>query len=205
MKDKTVIVDAVEPVSKGFLSINRYALRHSTPDGGMSNPVYREVMERGNAAAAIIYDKTLDSVLLVEEFRIGQMASGVYGDDGWSIGPIAGVVEAGEDGLKTVIREAREEVGIVIPDDADFEGPLRYFSSPGGTSEILDIYVIYADITKCDPALIDNDEDEYTVPVVMTVDELRDHVASNITTASLVAGLMMLNNIKRFEEMSDAP
>lgn len=189
---RTVIVESAEPVSRGFLNVTKYALRHSTPDGGMSGTVVREVMERGHAAALIIYDEERDQVLLSEEFRIGKLAAGMEGEGCWSIGPVAGVIDEGETGLEAVIREAIEEVGIEITAE-QVRGPLGYYSSPGGTSERLEVFVARADVSTADPAKADNDEGEYIRPVIISREDLDALVMAGDAPASLVAGAHLLD------------
>lgn len=194
MDQKTVIIDSVERASHGFLNINKYVLRHTTPDGGMSRPVTREVMTRGNAAAVLIYDPQKDAVLLIEEFRIGNLAAGFRHEDCWSLGPVAGGIENDESGLSCVIREAREEAGIELNAYGVF-GPLQHFSSPGGTSEILEIFVAKADISTADPALMANDADEHTQPVIMSRADLNAMIYRDICPASLVSAVLLLDKV----------
>lgn len=189
----TVVIESATPVSRGFLNITKYAIRHSTPDGGMSGTIVREVMERGNAAAVLIYDPARDEVLLSEEFRIGNAVNALLPADSWSIGPVAGMIENGESGLDCVIREAREEVGIDILAE-NVIGPLSYFSSPGGTSERLDVFVAIADVTTADPARMSNDEGEHISPVVMSRRAAEDiAMSSGRAPASLIACLHLLS------------
>lgn len=202
---RTVIVESVERARRGFLNITKYALRHSTPDGGMSGTVVREVMERGHAAAVLIYDESRDEVLLTEEFRIGHLAAGMAPEDCWSVGPMAGMIDEGETGRDCAIREAREEVGIDIS-AARIEGPVRYLSSPGGTSEILEVFVAFADVDTADPAAVSNDADEYTQPVRMSRADLMSRVMSGAAPASLVVAAFLLDRTLRPEtDFTPAP
>lgn len=202
MTQKTVIVEFRERVRSGFLNIDRVQVRHSTPDGGMSNTVTREVMVRGDAAAVLIYDQAKDAVLLVKEFRVGNLAAGCSAEHCFSVGPVAGVIDDGENGLDCVLREAREEVGIVLEKKAVF-GPLRHYSSPGGTSERLDIFVAAADISTADAAAIANDADEHTEAVVMSRADLNQMVFSGACPASLVSAVLLLDRV--FPAPTDLP
>ena len=194
MTQKNVIIESVERVRSGFLNIDKVALRHSTPEGGMTGTVFREVMQRGNAAAVLVYDKEKDAVLLIEEFRIGNLAAGLKGAECWSLGPIAGMIDAGEDGMTCVIREAREEAGIDLEEKSVF-GPIRHFSSPGGTSEILDIFVAMADLDTIDPSKMCNDADEHTKPVIISRENLNKLVFETACPASLITACFLLDRI----------
>lgn len=195
MTQKTVIVESRERVRSGFLNIDRVQVRHSTPDGGMSDAVTREVMVRGDAAAVLIYDEVRDEVLLVKEFRVGNLAAGCKAEDCFSVGPVAGVIDEGENGLDCVLREAREEVGIVLEEKSVF-GPLRHFSSPGGTSERLEIFVALADIGTADASAIANDADEHTEAVVMSRDDLNRMIFGGTCPASLVSAVLLLDKVR---------
>ncbi|MBM3526015.1 MAG: ADP-ribose diphosphatase, partial [Alphaproteobacteria bacterium] len=62
---------------KGFLTIERYSLRHRLHNGGTSARLTREVLRRGAAAGVLLYDPERDTVVLVEQFRIGAHLAGM--------------------------------------------------------------------------------------------------------------------------------
>lgn len=92
----------------GHFSVNRLTLQHRRFAGGWSEPLVREIFERGDAVGVLPYDPVTDSLVLIEQFRPGA----IRGDDSpWMLELIAGVVEAGESDADVVHREAREEAG----------------------------------------------------------------------------------------------
>lgn len=194
MNPKKVDLKSVERVSSGFLNVDKYVFSHSLPDGSMTPPVTREVMVRGNAAAVLVYDQDKDAVLLIEEFRIGNYAAGLPADQCWSLGPIAGMIDGKERGVEAVLREAVEEAGLEI-DQKNIHGPLRHFSSPGGASEILDIFVALADISDADPEKKNNDADEHTNAVIVSRDDLERLIFEGCAPASLVTALLLLDRV----------
>lgn len=98
LEDKTVW--------SGHYSMRRLTLQHRRFGGGWSEPVVREVFERGDAVAVLPYDPINDSLVMIEQFRPGA----VRGDDSpWMVELIAGVVEPGEADEEVVHREAMEE------------------------------------------------------------------------------------------------
>ncbi|OED39942.1 hypothetical protein AB833_13260 [Chromatiales bacterium (ex Bugula neritina AB1)] len=127
---------------KGFFTLNRYRLRHELYQGGWSQTIEREVLERGHAAAVIPYDPVLKSTLLIEQFRPGAMAN----DTGpWLKEYIAGIVEPGENGDEVVRREAFEEAGLTL---SDVNYISTYYPSPGGSSETIALYWAQTDLSQ---------------------------------------------------------
>ena len=123
-----------ETCYQGFFRMERYRLRHSLFQGGMSETVQRELFERGHAAAVLLYDPQLDAVVLLEQFRVGalQAAGGP-----WLLEIVAGMIEQGESAEEVVRREAEEEAGATIQ---ALEYICEYLVSPGGTSETISLY-----------------------------------------------------------------
>ncbi len=127
---------------QGFFKFEGFEVQHDTFSGG-SLTVHRELLERGDAVAVLLYDKTYDEVLLLEQFRIGPA---VRGDQAWMIEVVAGMVDEGEDKEETAIRESIEEAGYE-PQNLTYLG--KYYASPGGTSESLALYL--GDVDKNKP------------------------------------------------------
>lgn len=113
---------------QGFFSLVRCTVRHELFSGG-SAEIVREVFERGDAAAVLPYDPELDSLVLIEQFRIGAIESP---GGPWTLEFVAGVIEPGEDAEQVVRREAVEEAGCGI---GTLEPIAEFILSPGGCSE----------------------------------------------------------------------
>jgi ADP-ribose pyrophosphatase len=100
-----------QAVWSGHFSMRRLTLQHRRFAGGWSDPLVREVFDRGDAVAVLPYDPTTDSLVMIEQFRPGAMR----GDDSpWMLELIAGVVEDGENDEDVVHREAMEEAACEI-------------------------------------------------------------------------------------------
>jgi ADP-ribose pyrophosphatase len=127
------IIEKTTPY-QGYFQVDVYRLRHRKFDGGWTQPLTRELFERGHATAVLLYDPERDAVVLVEQFRIGAHAAGF---DPWLVEVVAGIIEAGEDPAEVARREAVEEAGRVI---TDLEPIGTFFLSPGGSSETLVLY-----------------------------------------------------------------
>lgn len=143
--EKNIKVLAKTRAYNGHFKIDRYELEQEAD--GRKFKLVRENFERGNAAAVLLYDPNIDGVLVVEEFRIGYLAAGFPAADCFNMGPIAGVIDAGEDPIDTVIREAVEEAGVVV-DRAHVSPGFTTLPSPGGTSEQVTMFVAIADLSS---------------------------------------------------------
>lgn len=136
MNDSDRKVDLLEKrtVFDGYFRIDRFRLRHSLHDGGMSEPLDREVFERGRVAAVLPVDPVRDEVVLIEQFRIGPYAAGW---NPWLLEGVAGIIEEGETAENVARREAMEEAGCEI---TDLVPMIRYLSSPGACTETVDLF-----------------------------------------------------------------
>lgn len=97
-----------ETAFSGYFSVRRLTLQHRCFGGGWSQPMVREVFERGDAVGVLPYDPVTDTVVLIEQFRPGALRAD---ESPWMLELVAGVVEAGESDLEVAHREAMEEAG----------------------------------------------------------------------------------------------
>jgi len=103
-RDVRVLDD--QTVFSGYFSMRRLTLQHRRFAGGWSQPIIREVFERGDAVAVLPYDPKTDSLVMIEQFRPGA----IRGDESpWMLELIAGVVGAGERDEEVAHRESMEE------------------------------------------------------------------------------------------------
>lgn len=124
-----------ERLYEGFYAFDRLLLRHERFAGGWSPPLVRELLVQRHAVAVLPYDPERDLVVLIEQFRVGAIDA----DDGpWLVEAVAGLVEPGETAEQVARRELREEAGLDAGRLA-FVG--RYRSSPGGTTEQVEVFV----------------------------------------------------------------
>lgn len=114
---------------EGFFRLERLGLVHSLHGGGMSPVLSREIVERGDVAAVLLYDPRLDRVVMIEQFRVGAM-----GDSRgpWLLEIVAGLIEPGETPEDVARREAVEEAGCVIQ---ALEPITRFYATPAKSSE----------------------------------------------------------------------
>jgi ADP-ribose pyrophosphatase len=130
-----VVVDSDETVWNGRFALQVVKFRQRQFAGAMSGQRTWELWRRGRAAALLPYDPVADAVVLIEQFRLPALAAGVA--------PVmvevpAGLCDPGEDPATTLLREAKEEVGLA---------PRRllpvgdFLLSPGGCDERVALYV----------------------------------------------------------------
>lgn len=121
----------------GFFKIEEYQVSHRLFNGEMSQVLTREIFERGDAVALIPFDPVRESIVVVEQFRVGALRAG---GNPWLIEFIAGMFSKSESPTDVAVREAKEEANLTI-EESRLEHITSYLSSPGGTSEKLHLYV----------------------------------------------------------------
>jgi len=119
---------------KGFFRMDKYRLRHSLFEGGMSEVMSRELFERGKAVAVLPYDPVLDRVVLIEQFRIGAINDP---KGAWLTEIVAGMISEGELPEDVARRESMEESGCEITKLLPI---CLYYPSPGACSETIELY-----------------------------------------------------------------
>ncbi|MBQ4798428.1 NUDIX domain-containing protein [Pseudoalteromonas sp. MMG006] len=139
---KDVTVKPVKNLYKGFFQVDLYQFEHALFAGGTSEVISREILERGDAIAVLPYDPISDTVLLIEQIRIGAIKSK---HSPWLLECIAGMTDGSTDYESVVKKEAFEEAGLELN---ELEFMLSYLSSPGGTTERLYLYLARADLSQ---------------------------------------------------------
>lgn len=146
---------------EGFFRLERLGLIHSLHSGGMSPVLSREIVERGDVAAVLLYDPRLDRVVMIEQFRVGAM-----GDSRgpWLLEIVAGLIEPGETPEDVARREAVEEAGCVIQ---TLEPITRFYATPAKSSERSYLYCGLVDAANVGGihGLVHEGEDIRVVPL----------------------------------------
>ncbi|SMX30805.1 NUDIX domain-containing protein [Octadecabacter ascidiaceicola] len=120
----------------GFFNVEELDLTFRRFDGSMSEPVNRAVFVGVDAAIVLPYDPVRDRVMLVEQFRPGAYFRG--DPNPWTLEPIAGRIDPGEEPEEAAIREAQEEAGIKI---TSLRGVSAAYPSPGTTTEHFYVFI----------------------------------------------------------------
>lgn len=132
----------IENLYDGFFKIHLYQFEHALFNGGYSDIIKREILERGDAVAVLPYDPVSETILLIEQIRIGAIKSK---HSPWLLECIAGMTDGSDDYESVVKKEAFEEAGLHL---TELEFMLSYLSSPGGTTERLHLYLARADLSQ---------------------------------------------------------
>ena len=116
-----------------------------------------EVLEQGNAAAALLCNVEKQTIILVKQFRLPAFMNGI--ESGFMLEVPAGIVEAGESSAEEAIkREILEETGYKIP---NLNKVYDAFATPGGSTERFSCYVgEYSDNMKVEKGGGLDDENE---------------------------------------------
>ena len=146
-------VDDVEILSsentyQGFFQIRTLTLKHRLFEGGWSQPIIRELFERNDAVGVLLFDPVLNSVALVEQFRVGVLGSDIaqrQQKTPWLLELVAGLIDKDETPESVAVRESIEEAGSIVE---QLEPICNYYSSPGGSNEFFYLFAGKADLSK---------------------------------------------------------
>jgi ADP-ribose pyrophosphatase len=126
-----------EILFQGYFRVERLHLQHDRFDGSPSRVFTREIFHRSpQVAGVLLFDPQHDKVVLVEQFRTAPADAGAT--DPWMTEIVLGMVDAGETPEQAARREAVEEAGCEVTALHPIAG---YYSSPGGTSEYIHLFV----------------------------------------------------------------
>lgn len=141
MTEKKFTIIEEKTQYQGFFSLQSFTLKHTLYKGGWSQPITRELFQRGNCVAILLYDPQRDEVVIIEQFRIGAIQ---MPEQAWLLEIVAGAIEPGETAEEVAYRESIEEAGCEIQQLIKIND---FFTSPGGTSELLSLFYGRVDTT----------------------------------------------------------
>jgi len=180
-------------VFQGYFAIDKYTVRHRLFSGGWSNEFQREIFERGNAAAVLLYDPDLRKVILLEQFRMGALASE---KSPWMIEVVAGIIEQGETAEEVARRESIEEAGQEIDQMIEIG---NVFSTPGGSTEQLILYCARVDASNAGGIFGLEHENEDIRVLTMSLDEVRSGLDDGLfeNATSIISLQWLLLNLEK--------
>lgn len=123
----------------GFYRLDILRLRHRLFDGSWGAELQRELFVRHDAVCVLPYDPWEDSVVLIEQVRVGALDKT---ERPWLLELVAGLIDKDESPEEVAHREAQEEAGLELLSLAPIT---RYFPSPGGSDELVYLYCANVD------------------------------------------------------------
>jgi len=114
---------------EGFFKVEEVTIKQGDKE------IKREVFDRGNAAAALVYNTETKKFIFVEQYRPGA--------DGYMVEIVAGGIEQGEKTQDSIKREIAEELGYKVDTLTHITD---CYVSPGANTEITAIF--YAEVSE---------------------------------------------------------
>ena len=168
--------------------------RHRLFAGGWSREWSFDVVRRGAAVAVLLYDPDRDSVVMIEQFRLGALLAGT---SPWQLEPVGGMIDGGETPAETAIREIDEESGLTLL--AEPVPICRYLPSPSASDEYLHLFCGRVDASAAAGIHGVAEESEHIRVVVKPMAEIEALVDSGAVESchSLVALQWLLRHRER--------
>jgi GDP-mannose pyrophosphatase NudK len=137
-------MEQIKIIKEDLLSDNWYTLKKYTYEilkrDGSRQEQTREVYDRGNGAAILLYNKEYKTVILTRQFRLPSFVNG--NKNGVLIEACAGLLDQ-DNPEEAIRRETEEETGYRVKDVRKI---FESYMSPGSVSEIL--YFFIAEYTQ---------------------------------------------------------
>ena len=187
MADRKVVIDKRALLLDDYFKVEAVQVSYEKFDGTMGAPVRRLDLVRGDAVAAVLFNKARQCVILVNQFRYATLSLG----GGWMTEVVAGVVDEGELPEDAIRREILEEAGYEIE---KLERISCFYPTPGITSER--IILFYAETRGDGPVAKGGglaEEGEDIKVLELPLDEaFRQLDSGEIADAKTIIGLMWL-------------
>lgn len=186
LPDMQVKIEAQKTVYQGFFNLKTFKLKHTLFTGGWSEVISRELFQRGDCVAVVLYDPQQDTVVLIEQFRIGALQA----DNPWLVEIVAGAIEAGETATDVAHRESQEEAGCAIQRLIKIN---EFYTTPGTASEKITLFCGLVDSTGIGGIHGLKEEGEDIRVTVVSLDQALDQLNQNkIQSAIAIIGLQWL-------------
>ena len=134
MYDPQIKIKQTDLLSDNWYLLNKVTFDYQKNDNSWITQK-REVYDRGNGAAILLYNSKQKTVILTRQFRLPTFLNG--NKSGMMIEVCAGLLDE-DHPEQCVIREAEEETGYRI---TKVEKVMESYMSPGAVTEILHLFV----------------------------------------------------------------
>lgn len=123
-------------LSEKFFTLSEVEFDYQLKNGNWIQNTW-EVLERGNAAAALLYNTEKKTVLFVKQFRLPAFMNG--SETGFLLEVPAGMLDANDDSAEEAMkREILEETGYEVP---KLKKVYNAYATPGGSTERFSSFV----------------------------------------------------------------
>lgn len=134
MKNPEIKVTETKLLSDNWYILNKVTFDYQKKDGKVESHI-REVYDRGNGAAILLYNTSKKTVILTRQFRLPTYLNG--NKTGMMIEVCAGLLDQ-DNAEQAVIRETEEETGYRLK---KVQKVIETYMSPGSVTEILYLFV----------------------------------------------------------------
>ena len=134
MKDPKITIEKTELLSDNWYLLNKVTYNYQEENKSVETHI-REVYDRGNGAAILLYNPIQKTVILTRQFRLPSYLNG--NKTGMMIEVCAGLLDK-DHPEQCIIRETEEETGYRI---TAVKKVMETFMSPGAVTEILYLFV----------------------------------------------------------------
>ncbi len=127
----------VRILSQSIIDASHWTYKRVTyemPLDGQTRHISREIFDRGDAAAVLLYNSARGTIILTQQFRLPAFLNG---GEPHLLEVCAGGVETG-DPHETVLRETREETGFVLKEARKV---FECYMSPGSMTEKITFFI----------------------------------------------------------------
>ncbi|MDP6198454.1 MAG: NUDIX domain-containing protein [Porticoccaceae bacterium] len=193
------VIDSEQIQYQGFFRIAKLELRHRLFNGGWSEPLGREVFQRGDAVGVLLYDPHNDLIGLVEQFRVGALKD-QYGP--WQYEVVAGMIESGETPQQVAARELQEEAGLTVEKLLPI---CDYLVSAGGTDEKMYLFCGLCNLQESGGVYgKDNEGEDILFQVWPYAEVMQAQAQGLLNSAAVTIGLQWLQlNIDKLRNNPD--
>jgi ADP-ribose pyrophosphatase len=186
---------------KGFFRIDLLTLQFRRFCGEWSETITREIFERGQSVAVLPYDPVRDEVILIRQFLAGAWA---VGRPCFPLQVIAGTIGKDETPEQVAVREAEEEAGCAI---GRVVKAVSFLPSPGGSSEVIHVFVARADASLANGIHgLAAEHEDIRVEVYSADEAIRMLDAGEIEAGPAIVGLLWFARMRgqlRYEWLAE--
>jgi nudix-type nucleoside diphosphatase (YffH/AdpP family) len=190
MNNPKIKIQKTELLSDNWYILNKVTFDYQKKDNSWITQK-REVYDRGNGAAILLYNTTKKTVILTRQFRLPTYLNG--NETGMMIEVCAGLLDE-DNPEQCIIRETEEETGYRL---TEVNKVMETYMSPGAVTEILYLFVgAYDESMKVsDGGGVAHEEENIDV-MEMTYDEAYAMIESGQITDAKTIMLLQYAKIK---------